>query len=182
MALSVAVVQHGEKADAAGDPGLTARGRAQAQTVADSLVAVAVWSSPLRRARETAEVIARLCSLDLTIDARLQERMNWTLGSRDEFFDEWRKASADRSYVPRYGDSSSAAASRFLAALDDLAAAHADGTAVVVSHGGVTTDALRTLLGDDALTDLIENGIPPCAITTLERTGTTWSVTSLPPR
>ena len=74
--------------------------------------------------------------------------MNWECDAAqpiDEFLREWRRASADRSYQPHGGDSSHHAASRFVAALDALAESHT-GTAIVVSHGGVTTDGLRTLL------------------------------------
>jgi hypothetical protein len=40
---------------------------------------------------------------------------------------------------------------------------------VVCSHGGVTVDLLRTLAGDRMLAPrLLAEGIPPCAITTLE--------------
>ena len=43
------------------------------------------------------------------------------------------------------------------------------GPVAVVSHGGVTTDLLRTLLGDAALPPgLLAEGIPSCAITTLD--------------
>jgi len=40
---------------------------------------------------------------------------------------------------------------------------------VAVSHGGVTADVLRTLAGDEALPPrVLDDGIPACAITTLE--------------
>ena len=43
------------------------------------------------------------------------------------------------------------------------------GTVVAVTHGGVTTDLLRTLLGDDELPGgMLRDGVPPCAITTIE--------------
>jgi hypothetical protein len=39
-----------------------------------------------------------------------------------------------------------------------------------VTQGGVTVDLLRTLLGDHALSaSLFEQGIPSCAITTLDK-------------
>jgi broad specificity phosphatase PhoE len=42
------------------------------------------------------------------------------------------------------------------------------GPVAAVTHGGVTTDLLRTLLGDEALpARLLADGLPPCAITTL---------------
>jgi broad specificity phosphatase PhoE len=43
------------------------------------------------------------------------------------------------------------------------------GPVAAVSHGGVTTDLLRTLLGDEALPPLLlAEGVPPCAVTTLD--------------
>ena len=73
-----------------------------------------------------------------------------------------------------------AAADRFLEAIEDLASRYPTGTAVVVSHGGVTTDALRSLLGDAELSarapTLIRNGVPCGARTILESNGNGWSV------
>ena len=140
----------------------------------------------MRRARETAAPIAAELGVLATTDARLRERMNWgdsPAESIDDFLADWRTASADRTYVPRSGDSSFEAASRFLEALDDLAATHPSGTAIVVAHGGVTTDALRTLLGDDELRRkapaLIDDGVPSCAITTLQADDERWAVVSI---
>jgi hypothetical protein len=121
----------------------------------------------MRRARETTIPIAEALGVPPTTDPRLRERMNWDdplAESVEDFLRDWRVASADRAYVPRSGDSSAEAASRFLAALDDLAITHPTGTAILVAHGGVTTDALRTLLGDDELRArapaLIDDGCP----------------------
>src|SRR3954447_24174210 len=149
----VVIVQHGEKVPTAGDPGLTDRGceqvRAAARRIAGAEQPAAVWSSPLRRALETASILAEELGVETHQDPRLRERMNWEGdGSLEDFLVEWRRASDDRAYVPLLGDSSAAAADRFLAALDDITFP-ATGAVVVVGHGGVTTDALRTLLGDD---------------------------------
>ena len=51
------IVQHGEKRAGSTDPGLTDRGRRQATACADLLAkrpVVAIYTSPLRRAVETA--------------------------------------------------------------------------------------------------------------------------------
>src|ERR1022692_306852 len=57
-------------------------------------------------------------------------------------------------------------ASGFRAFLLDKAAE--PGPIAVCTHGGVTLDLLRTLLGDQALAPgLLADGIPCCAITTL---------------
>jgi probable phosphoglycerate mutase len=189
VALRVLVVQHGEKERSCGDPGLTARGREQARITAQRLARggspAAICTSPMRRAIETAAPIAAALDVVATTDVRLRERMNWECAPAqpiDEFLREWRRASADRSYEPRSGDSSHRAASRFVGALDALAESHS-GSAIVVTHGGVTTDALRTLLGDATLRSLapalIDDGIPNCAITTLETAESSWTVGSI---
>lgn len=179
MGVEVLVVQHGEKVRAAGDPGLTDTGVRQAAAVADWLTknrseVRAVWASPLKRARQTAAPIATAFGIEAQIDARLRERMNWddeTTITLEGFLAEWQIASADRAYEPTVGDSSTAAAARFVEALTDIGRAVGAGTVVVVAHGGVTVDTLRTLAGDiainDADPDLIDNGVPCGAITAL---------------
>lgn len=190
MGRCVLVVQHGEKEREPGDPGLTEAGRAQAEATARWLWRThpvdALWSSPMRRAIETAAPIASLVDLEASTDARLRERMNWEgehVQSLADFLADWTRATADRSYVPVSGDSSDDAAARFLAALDDVADGE-DETVVVVAHGGVTVDALRTIVGDVAIErdrpDLIRDGVPCCAVTTLVHDGDRWTVAHLP--
>lgn len=174
----VVVVQHGEKVRAAGDPGLTSEGERQAATTAGWLVencptVAAIVASPLRRAQETARPIAAAFGLGVATDARLRERMNWDDDARlslNGFLREWQRATNDRSYQPIVGDSSPDAADRFIAALADLEHG-GDGVVVVVTHGGVTVDALRTIAGDDTILEanptLIADGVPSCAITQL---------------
>jgi broad specificity phosphatase PhoE len=191
MALEVLVVQHGEKVRAPGDPGLTTGGRAQAEVTARWLGRThgvdELWSSPMRRAVETAAPIARHLDLEPSTDDRFRERMNWEgEGSQplSDLLADWEHATRDRSYVPASGDSSAVAGQRFLAALDDLARARPQGTVVVVAHGGVTVDALRTIAGDAVIErergDLLRDGVPCCAVTTLRHDGGRWSVTDLP--
>lgn len=170
MAL-IYLVQHGDRERTAGDPGLTGTGREHACRTARWLLAAglcAVYSSPLRRAWETAEFIAAATGLDIRRDARLRERMNWD-GSQSwtDFRADWDRAVLDRDFVPRAGDSSRDAAERLRAFLVDRSAD--PGPVAAATHGGVTTDLLRTLLGDDQVPPgLLGEGVPPCAITTLD--------------
>ncbi len=192
MGIEVLVVQHGEKVRAAGDPGLTETGVRQAVAVAAWLRenrtgACSVWASPLKRAQQTAEPIATAFGLAVQTDARLRERMNWDDESEislEGFLAEWQRASEDRTYRPTVGDSSSDAADHFIAALVNIGRTVREGTVVVVAHGGVTVDSLRTLVGDaavnDAGPDLIENGVPCCAITRLQVGGGGVSVDAYP--
>jgi broad specificity phosphatase PhoE len=62
----VYLVQHGEKAPLPGDPGLTRKGQEQARLTGQRLRGLgisALYSSPMRRARETAEGIASATGL-----------------------------------------------------------------------------------------------------------------------
>jgi broad specificity phosphatase PhoE len=69
-------------------------------------------------------------------------------------------------YLVQHGDKERVAGDPGLTALGARQAA------VTASHGGATTDLLRTLLGDDALSpQLLDQGIPACAITTLDDLG-----------
>jgi broad specificity phosphatase PhoE len=190
VARRVHLLQHAEKEPEPGDPGINQAGREQARRaaehVASSLPTVTLWASPLRRARETAAMIAARLGVPVHEDDRLRERMNWEgpeVEPLDRFLTEWARSTGDRAYVPSSGDSSAAAADRFLAALDDIAADAPPGEIVVVAHGGVTVDALRTLLGDEELRardeTLLDDGVPSCAITTLTNAGREWTVVQI---
>lgn len=170
------LVQHAEKQRRGNDPGLTVTGRAQALWTGTCLRGHGVkqvWASPLRRARETAEIIAAVLGLPVRTDPRLRERMNWDQRQPwDTFFGEWAHTTEDRDYQPLLGDSSRDAGARFAAFLTEHTGE--PGETVVVSHGGVTVDLLRTLYGDDSLDQrpsLLHEGVPPCAITRLHGDG-----------
>jgi len=191
MGIEVLVVQHGEKVRSAGDPGLTEVGHRQAATVARWLAenrpdVDAIFASPLQRARETAAPIAAALGLVVKTDPRFRERMNWgddSSISLDEFVTEWQRATDDRFYQPLVGDSSNDASARFIDALVDLEQDEGD-VIVVVAHGGVTVDALRTIAGDasvsEANIDLISDGVPSCAITQLRVSRGTVNVIDYP--
>jgi broad specificity phosphatase PhoE len=167
----VYLMQHAEKEAGPGDPGLSAVGREQAARVARWLRArdvLGLYSSPLRRARETAEAIAAATGLAITLEPRLRERLNWDGSCAFEtFMDDWQRSVKDREFIPPGGDSSRQAGERMRAFLEDVSAQR--GTVVAVTHGGATTDLLRTLIGDDELPmRLLRDGFPACAITTIE--------------
>lgn len=187
MGTTVVVVQHGEKERVPGESGLTELGRDQARTAGAALrerdITVVV-SSPMRRALETAQLVAEAVGVEVETDERFRERMNWD-GSEpiDSFLEDWHHASTDRDYTPRIGDSSRAAGDRFVSAMTDHAQRRPHQTFVVVAHGGVTTDGLRTIVGDGALADLapslVHEGVPCGAFTTLVWDGETWQVSTV---
>ena len=154
MALAY-LVQHGEKEPMPSDPGLTPAGRQQASRTGRWLHGrgvQALYTSPMRRARETADHIASVAGLAVQPDARLAERLNWD-GSQpyEAFLALWARTTEDRDFIPPGGESSRQAGARLQA-----------------FHAGITTDLLRNLLNEDALPpQLPATGIPPCAVTTI---------------
>jgi broad specificity phosphatase PhoE len=163
------LVQHGDKERVPGDPGLTDVGREQAVRAGQWLRFIGVsslYSSPLRRAWQTAEGIASVTGLEIVIDARLRERLNWASGSLADFHADWSQAERDRDIMPAGGDTSRQAGERLRAFVMDQSAS--PGPVAAITHGGVTRDLLRTLLGDDDVrVTRLGDGIPPCAVTTL---------------
>jgi broad specificity phosphatase PhoE len=167
----VYLVQHADKRPGPGDPELTEHGVRQAARTARWLSRVgvqSVYSSPLRRATQTAEAIAASCGLEVLIDDRLRERVNWGATQPfEDFLRGWERCTRDRDFTPRGGDSSRAAGARLREFLQERAT-DSNATAAV-THGGVTVDLLRTVLGDAAVpARLIRDGVPPCAITILD--------------
>ncbi|HEU5391371.1 MAG TPA: histidine phosphatase family protein [Streptosporangiaceae bacterium] len=171
LVTTIYLVQHGDKERSPGDPGLTELGRRQAAVTARWLRErrlKAMYSSPLRRARETAEPVGEATGLAVRLDSRLRERLNWD-GTQafDAFLAEWDRSTRDRDLVLSNGESSRSAGERLRLFLVDLVGG--GGPVAAVSHGGITVDLLRNLLGDDGLpARLMTDGIPPCAITTLD--------------
>ena len=185
--MRVFIVQHAEKDRAGGDPDLTHTGRAEAKSVAaffgERGTLTAVYTSPRRRAFETAAPIAHESGVPVHVDDRLRERMNWTTEQWpvfDDFLDEWQRATSDRGYEPRSGDSSMNTGNRMVAFLTDIQLSSPGDELVAVSHGGATVDLLRTLIGDTHLSQItpgvIQAGVSPAGITTLEWTGKAWEV------
>ena len=165
------LVQHGEKEPLPGDPGLTEAGRQQATRTGRWLLGMgvsALWTSPVRRARETAECISSITGLAVQADARLRERLNWDgTMSFDAFLALWARTVHDRDWVPPHGDSSRQAGRRLEEFLAELPAA--PGPVAVITHGGITVDLIRNLLGDQSVPPhVLTAGIPPCAVTAID--------------
>lgn len=166
----VYLIQHGEKERLPGDPGLTSLGRHQAAVTGAWLrreSVCALYASPMRRARETAGCIASATGLSAHRDARLRERLNWDGGQPFEaFLALWAETARDRDLLPAGGESARQAAARLQGFLAGMRGR--PGPVAAVTHGGVTTELLRTLLGDDGLPSwVLDSGIPPCAVTTV---------------
>ena len=135
--------------------GLGEAGRRQAEALARHFTAGgvgAVWTSPLQRARETAEPIAaRLGLAARTSDALCEIDFGaWTGRSFDELRDEprWRRWNEERgSERPPGGESMAEAQARAMEEVERARAEHPDGQVVLVSHGDVIKAVLAGALG-----------------------------------
>jgi len=134
---------------------LDATGREQAAELAERAAAYefsALWCSPLLRARETADIVARRIGLQPREDARLQETDagDWTdrtfadvRAEAEQRFDAF--ASADPGFAFPGGESFAEQDERVAAALADIEAGALP--ALVVCHGMVIRAALTRRAG-----------------------------------
>lgn len=163
-------------------------GREQARRVARFLrdrKIGAVFSSDLRRAAETATIIAQEHGVEPTFDPRWREL---NLGvfqglTREEIIvqypQEWKDSHADfMGYRFPTGESRMIMQDRSYAALQAAISSDVDGDIVVVTHGGTIRILLRRLLGDDIDKSMLH--ISNTSVTTLETTdGLHFSLVSL---
>ena len=136
------------------NPGLTTRGVAQSNTLAQHLAAegiAAIYRSPSRRTAGTAEPIAQRIGLDPTVDDRLGE---FNLGSIDYLpVAELKRRNDPRWHALREGriyDSPLGAdgfRAQVLAVLDSIVARHPGEKVLVVTHAGVINVITGSIIG-----------------------------------
>jgi broad specificity phosphatase PhoE len=135
------------------DSPLTAQGRAQAKAAAERLTAwplTAIYSSPLSRARDTADAVARKLGLPVTVIDGLAER-RWGAWEGQP-----RSILVRDAIPPGGGEGPDVFRARVLQA---LATIPASGLPLVVAHSGIARVLREQLLGADVATPL-ENGRP----------------------
>lgn len=162
--------------------GLSERGRAQAKDVARylrSAPVTAVWSSPLQRAVETAEPIARAHDLPIRVaDDLIEWKMadDWA-GIRWEALPTERPGELEAYLehpldMPFAKESLTNLAQRMRTALIAIAADH-DGDVVVVSHQDPVQAARLSLTGNDLAGQHTDKPMHGTVITL--RPGTPWT-------
>lgn len=129
------------------DGPLNDKGLAQAEAAAQSLrgsTLAAIYTSDLRRARQTAEALARVTGAPIVVDRRLRE-----IGQGDwegQLFSHIEQADADllarrrsdpMDTRPPGGESVREAQARVLPLLSEIARQHPTDRVAVVSHGGL---------------------------------------------
>jgi ribonuclease H / adenosylcobalamin/alpha-ribazole phosphatase len=138
------------------DPSLVASGRAQAAAAAAALTdrgITAVVSSPMRRTRETADVVAAAIDLPVREVDELRECAfgEWEGHSfaevRERWPDELSAWLASPSVAPPGGESFDAVGRRVRRARDKVLARHPEGTVLLVSHVTPIKTLVRLSLG-----------------------------------
>jgi probable phosphoglycerate mutase len=130
-----------------GDPPLNDLGRRQAAELADRLADVeidALYSSDLRRAYETAEIVALAKGLSITADSDLREMDvgSWSGLTTEEIRERFPDVDAHD------GEAREEFLARAVGALDRIAKAHAGQRVLVVTHGGVIRSLERHVYGE----------------------------------
>jgi 2,3-bisphosphoglycerate-dependent phosphoglycerate mutase len=157
--MEMVLIRHGRPADAAHpDPGLAPDGHAAAERLAEHLAGGAlrrpdaVWSSPMRRALETAAPLAERLGLPVRTDERLREFDHgvpvYVAADRttdaEERAEMWRALETGRWGEHRFDPE---AFSRDVdAALAEITAQHPRGVVAVVCHSGVINAHLCSVL------------------------------------
>jgi ribonuclease H / adenosylcobalamin/alpha-ribazole phosphatase len=180
------LVRHGETADNAQmryigirDEPLTGRGKKQACRAAKALSELPVriiYSSPLRRAADTAVHIQAACGAELRLDSRLAEGSfgRWEgltraevlqLGPHDaEMLAHWE---SDSACAPAGGESIESIQKRVVSLMDDLRKEFLGSSVVLVSHVGPIKALLATVL-DIPLQSTRRLFLDPCTISVVE--------------
>ena len=126
-----------------GDPELTEVGRAQAAAAASRLAtsaATSIVSSPLARARQTAQAVADALGLPVEVDEGLRETDfgDWEGHSFSEVRKKWPREMeawlASTAVAPPFGESFDETTTRVRQARDRVLNRHSGKTVVVVSH------------------------------------------------
>jgi probable phosphoglycerate mutase len=135
-----------EGADGPADPGLSQLGRRQAEALATWLVPEeldAIYTSPMRRAVETATLVGEALGLTVTADDALAE---YDADAMAYIPIEELRAAGDPRWM-EVPDDIAGFQSRVVGGVDRLAAAHPSQRVALICHGGVINVVVSAVLG-----------------------------------
>jgi 2,3-bisphosphoglycerate-dependent phosphoglycerate mutase len=171
------------------DIGLSEHGFLQAEQLGRSLLAagpVALYSSAMRRARETAHAVGVVCGLTPVEKASLHERRIGPLSgmSREEgwsTYDECKRRwiSGDLEYSHVGGESFADIRRRVVPVFEGLANSHANETIIVVAHGVVIRVMITTMVQGFQPADFDRVAIDFASVNDLWYDGAAWTALAL---
>jgi probable phosphoglycerate mutase len=190
----VLLIRHGETSwnrdgrwQGHADIELSEEGRLQVARLAASLGKLepslrTVYSSDLRRARDTAHELARAIGGSVVVEPVWREIAvgSWTGLRREEikerFEDEWRRIAEGEDLARGGGETFAEFSMRVVMALKTLPARHPDELVAVVTHGGVISAALLHALELPLARLRDVTGVRNTALNELTWNGTRWTV------
>lgn len=111
-----------------------------------------VYASPLRRAHETAQLVATHLGLPVEVHADLAEAWFWIAPELPGSLTPLAALDGMPTTGRRRGDNYRMFQAQVTRALRDILSSHPDGTILIVAHGGTVETAIRILLGSDIFT------------------------------
>ncbi len=172
------------------DVALSDEGRRQARLLALRMARedrpAALYSSDLRRARETADIVAEACGLDVIPTRALREHHYGVFEgvSWEAYRDEIVRASELRGigpseYRPEGGESRRDFARRIEDFLAGILESHRGGVIWIVCHGGVIRYIVEWLVRPDEDPFPSSNRVANVGVTRLRREGGGWHIAEL---
>jgi broad specificity phosphatase PhoE len=192
--MNLYMVRHGQTAasrenrfSGSSDPPLTAVGEAMAQAFAQAYMSLtweAIYTSPLLRARQTADAVSRLTAVQATIEDGLKEidYGEWEGLRQDEVKQRWPEAFeywADdvASRATPGGETAFHVAARAMRVVEAIRSRHQQGNVLIVSHKATLRVITCALLGLDVRLFRQRIAQPVCAVTMFAVTDTTALLT-----
>jgi alpha-ribazole phosphatase len=194
--MNLYMVRHGQTADSrenrfsgSSDPPLTMVGEAMVQAFAEAYASLtwdAIYTSPMLRARQTADPLCRLTGVQAQLEDGLKEidygeweglkqvevKQRWP-----EAFEYWADDVASRG-TPG-GETAFHVAARAMRVVEAIRARHQKGNVLLVSHKATLRVITCALLGLDVRLFRERIAQPVCAVTMFALTGTTALLTLL---
>jgi broad specificity phosphatase PhoE len=161
------------------DYSLTAKGILQAQQTAEYFQDKSIdeiYSSPLKRAKETADIIAQKLHLPVSIveqfrevnvgslEGRPPDAENWALHER--ILQDWKEGRHESTFPD--GENYTMLLARMRSGLQEISANKNNKNIIIVAHGGIITGTIADLCPDVDLEQLIRVENHNCSITEIE--------------
>lgn len=192
--MNLYMVRHGQTASSrenrftgSSDPPLTAVGEEMAQEFAQAYVSMtweAIYTSPMLRARQTANPLSRLTGVPTTLEDGLKEidygeweglRQDEVKQRWSEAFEHWADDVASRG-TPG-GETAFHVAARAMRVVEAIRSRHQQGNVLIVSHKATLRVITCALLGLDVRLFRQRIAQPVCAVTMFAVTDTTALLT-----
>lgn len=154
------------------DSPLTERGREMALSLGKGLADVDfvhAFSSSLKRASDTAELILSNRNVELTLVDDLQEVSFGDLEGKPVDMLEWNVETIRNGFASFHGEGPDEAGERIVKVYGTIAEQYPEGNVLVVSHGGVILYGMEKLI--PGFNEDYPHGIANCSVTVLDVSG-----------